>query len=205
MSVWCLELSVGCLDLSSGCLDLSFGCLDLSFECLDLSFGCLGLSFGCLVFWVPEGGCLDLTCWYSVAVEPCLGGASDVATMLSGCSTPNPYPKTDWERPDDGRRWSDGGGRTTDWIGRWPWGAPQAVGEAALAADLFSKHPKDNSKHPKDNSKHPKDKSKHPKTSPSTQKTNPSTQKTNPSTQKTIPSTQLTSPGTRPQKILKND
>ena len=42
------------------------------------------------------------------------------------------------ERPDDGGRWDDGDGRTTDRFGRRARGAPQAVGEAALAADLIT-------------------------------------------------------------------
>ena len=41
---------------------------------------------------------------------------------------------TAWERPDDGGQWDDGHGRTTERFGRRPQGAPQAVGEAALAA-----------------------------------------------------------------------
>ena len=45
---------------------------------------------------------------------------------------------TAWERPDDGGRWDDGDGRTTDRFGRRARGAPQAVGEAALAADLIT-------------------------------------------------------------------
>ena len=50
-----------------------------------------------------------------------------------------------WGAPDDGARWDDGVGRTTDRIrttasagGRQLRGSPQAIGEAALAADLIT-------------------------------------------------------------------
>ena len=43
-----------------------------------------------------------------------------------------------WGAPDDGARWDDGVGRTTERIRTTARGAPQAVGEAALAADLIT-------------------------------------------------------------------
>ena len=43
-----------------------------------------------------------------------------------------------WGAPDDGARWDDGVGRTTEQIRTTARGAPQAVGEAALAADLIT-------------------------------------------------------------------
>ena len=45
---------------------------------------------------------------------------------------------TAWGAPDDGARWDDGVGRTTERIRTTARGAPQAVGEAALAADLIT-------------------------------------------------------------------
>ena len=57
----------------------------------------------------------------------------DVIKSAASAASP-----TAWERPDDGGRWDDGDGRTTDRIGRRARGAPQAVGEAALAADLIT-------------------------------------------------------------------
>ena len=43
-----------------------------------------------------------------------------------------------WGAPDNGARWDDGVGRTTERIRTTARGAPQAVGEAALAADLIT-------------------------------------------------------------------
>ena len=57
------------------------------------------------------------------------------AVIKSAASAASP---TAWDAPDDGARWDDGVGRTTERIRTTARGAPQAVGEAALAADLIT-------------------------------------------------------------------
>ena len=57
------------------------------------------------------------------------------AVIKSAASAASP---TAWGAPDDGARWDDGVGRTTERIRTTARGAPQAVGEAALAADLIT-------------------------------------------------------------------
>ena len=57
------------------------------------------------------------------------------AVIKSAASAASP---TAWGAPDDGARWDDGDGRTTEQDLDDGSGAPQAVGEAALAADLIT-------------------------------------------------------------------
>ena len=57
------------------------------------------------------------------------------AVIKSAASAASPLA---WGAPDDGARWDDGVGRTTERIRTTARGAPQAVGEAALAADLIT-------------------------------------------------------------------
>ena len=57
------------------------------------------------------------------------------AVIKSAASAASP---TAWGAPDDGARWDDGVGRATERIRTTARGAPQAVGEAALAADLIT-------------------------------------------------------------------
>ena len=59
------------------------------------------------------------------------------AVIKSAASAASP---TAWGAPDDGAQWDDSDrvGRTTERIRTTARGAPQAVGEAALAADLIT-------------------------------------------------------------------
>ena len=55
------------------------------------------------------------------------------AVIKSAASAASP---TAWGAPDDGARWDDGVGRTTERIRTTARGAPQAVGEAASSSRL---------------------------------------------------------------------
>ena len=64
-----------------------------------------------------------------------LGELDFQAVIKSAASAASPPA---WGAPDDGARWDDGVGRTTERIRTTARSAPQAVGEAALAADLIT-------------------------------------------------------------------
>ena len=78
------------------------------------------------VFWVF--GFLDFVKFQAV-IKSAASAASPKAKSREGSSR---------GAPDDGARWDDGVGRTTGRIRTTARGAPQAVGEAALAADLIT-------------------------------------------------------------------
>ena len=80
-------------------------------------------------YWVGMGGSLVEKLNFQAVIK---SAASAASLDLQGS------PRTTARLADDGARWDDGVGRTTERIRTTARGAPQAVGEAALAADLIT-------------------------------------------------------------------